>query len=57
LSTGETGTVVGLNKMVPHRPIVRILKDADGQELKAPFDMDLSEKLSIMVTGVNEDMG
>ena len=57
LNTGETGTVVKLNKMVPHRPIVRVLKDEEGQELKAPYDIDLSEKLSIMVTGVNEDLG
>ncbi|MFE5318778.1 HD-GYP domain-containing protein [Paenibacillus sp. NPDC056579] len=54
LSTGESGTVVGLNKMFPQRPIVRILKDEEGQELKAPFDVDLSEKLSVMVTGVND---
>jgi len=54
LSTGESGTVVGLNKLFPQRPIVRILKDEEGQELKAPFDLDLSEKLSIMVTGVND---
>ncbi|WP_028548125.1 HD-GYP domain-containing protein [Paenibacillus sp. UNC451MF] len=56
LSTGETGTVVGLNHMVPHRPIVRILTDEEGQQLNAPFDVDLSEKLSILVTGVNEDL-
>ncbi|MCS7463644.1 HD-GYP domain-containing protein [Paenibacillus doosanensis] len=55
LSTGEAGTVVGLNKLFPHRPIVRILKDEEGQELQAPFDLDLSQKLSVMIAGVNDE--
>ncbi|TVY07403.1 HD-GYP domain-containing protein [Paenibacillus cremeus] len=56
LNTGESGVVVDLNAKMPHRPVVRILQDADGQELMNPsVEIDLSKKLSVMVTGVNED--
>jgi HD-GYP domain-containing protein (c-di-GMP phosphodiesterase class II) len=54
LNTGEIGTVVRLNAIVPQRPVVRILQSADGQEHAAPHDIDLSEKLSLMITGVND---
>ncbi|MCR8634612.1 HD-GYP domain-containing protein [Paenibacillus radicis (ex Xue et al. 2023)] len=54
LNTGESGIVVGLNKLVPQRPIVRVLTDEDGQESQAPQDVDLSKRLSLMITGVNE---
>ncbi|UUZ93277.1 HD-GYP domain-containing protein [Paenibacillus sp. P25] len=53
LNTGETGVVVGINEMVPQRPVVRIIQDAYGQEVCSPTDVDLSEKLSLMITGVS----
>jgi HD-GYP domain-containing protein (c-di-GMP phosphodiesterase class II) len=53
LSTGEVGVVVDLNSSYPQRPIVRILQDADKQMLHEPFEIDLSKKLSIVVTEVN----
>jgi HD-GYP domain-containing protein (c-di-GMP phosphodiesterase class II) len=52
LSTGETGVVVDLNSNVPHRPIVRILSDAYGENLNVPYEVDLSKHLTLMVTGV-----
>jgi HD-GYP domain-containing protein (c-di-GMP phosphodiesterase class II) len=54
LNTGESGVVVGLNKLVPQRPIVRLLTNENGEEISAPMDVDLSKKLSLMITGVNE---
>ncbi|MCU6797264.1 HD-GYP domain-containing protein [Paenibacillus sp. WQ 127069] len=54
LNTGEMGTVVGLNNIFPQRPIVRVLQTPGGEEIYAPFDVDLSKKLSIMITGVND---
>ncbi|MCZ8513455.1 HD-GYP domain-containing protein [Paenibacillus filicis] len=54
LNTGETGVVVNLNSIVPQRPIVRILLDSEGQELAAPHEVDLSEKLTLMITGVHD---
>lgn len=54
LSTGESGTVVGLNALFPQRPTIRVLQSAEGQQLTVPTDVDLSKKLSVMITGVNE---
>lgn len=54
LSTGEKGVVVDLNSKVPHRPIVRLLQDPDGQELKDTPEIDLSKALSVMIIGVND---
>lgn len=54
LNTGEAGTVVGLNHLFPQRPIVRLLYNEQGEELKAPVEVDLSQKLSLMIVDVNE---
>jgi HD-GYP domain-containing protein (c-di-GMP phosphodiesterase class II) len=54
LNTGETGVVVDQNASFPQRPIVRILQDPDGQELTAPYEVDLSKKLTILITSVND---
>jgi HD-GYP domain-containing protein (c-di-GMP phosphodiesterase class II) len=54
LNTGESGVVSNLNMSVPHRPIVRILQDEAGQDLKSPYEVDLSSKLSILITAVGE---
>lgn len=54
LNTGETGVVSAVNAAVPHRPIIRILQDADGEDLKQPVEVDLSEKLNIMITSMND---
>jgi HD-GYP domain-containing protein (c-di-GMP phosphodiesterase class II) len=54
LNTGETGVVVDLNSSAPQRPIVRILEDAEGRELQTPYEIDLSKKLTVMVTAVNQ---
>ncbi|PDO09515.1 MAG: hypothetical protein BLM47_12165 [Candidatus Reconcilbacillus cellulovorans] len=54
LSTGETGVVVDLNAGLPDRPVVRIFRDAEGVELSQPYELDLSKKLNVVVTGVDE---
>lgn len=53
LNTGESGVVVDLNSLYPHRPIVRLLEDADGQDLAEPYEVDLSKKLNLLIVGVN----
>lgn len=50
LNTGETGVVVKIHGHTPQRPIVRVLADAGGQDLKSPYEIDLSVQLSIVVT-------
>ncbi|MCL6457471.1 MAG: HD-GYP domain-containing protein [Gorillibacterium sp.] len=52
LSTGEVGVVVDLNANIPHRPIVRVI-EVDGGPVRAPYEIDLSKKLSIMIVDVN----
>lgn len=54
LNSGEKGVVVDLNSKAPHRPVVRLLYDAEGQELKDTPEIDLSKALSVMIVGVNE---
>jgi HD-GYP domain-containing protein (c-di-GMP phosphodiesterase class II) len=52
LSTGETGVVVDVNSHSPQRPVVRILEDEHGQELKEPQEVDLSKHLSVMIVSI-----
>ncbi|MBW7477789.1 HD-GYP domain-containing protein [Paenibacillus oenotherae] len=55
LHTGESGIVVDINASCPHRPIVRILNNAAGEELKSPYEIDLSTNLAIMIVSVNDN--
>ncbi|NBD26102.1 HD-GYP domain-containing protein [Paenibacillus glycinis] len=55
LQTGEVGVVVDINSSIPHRPVVRVLNDEAGQELKAPYEVDLSKQLTTMIVSVNEN--
>ncbi|WP_248930473.1 HD-GYP domain-containing protein [Paenibacillus hamazuiensis] len=54
INTGESGVVVDLNASMPMRPIVRILQDADGQDVAEPYEIDLSKKLHLIITDVND---
>jgi len=54
LNTGEKGIVVDLNASSPQRPVVRILANAEGEELSVPYEVDLSRKLSLMITSVSD---
>lgn len=53
LSTGETGVVVDQNSREPQRPVVRVFQDAEGQDLQAPFEIDLSKRTNVTITAVN----
>ncbi|MGO4529350.1 HD-GYP domain-containing protein [Paenibacillus sp. 2TAF8] len=52
LSTGEVGVVAAIQPRVPQRPLIRVIKDAEGQVLSAPYEINLATKLSVMITGV-----
>lgn len=52
LNTGEVGVVVDLNSTYAKRPIVRILRNENGEDLKEPYELDLSKKLSIIIVSV-----
>ncbi|EXX92441.1 histidine kinase [Paenibacillus darwinianus] len=55
LSTGELGVVVDINGAYAHRPVVRILNDADGWPLVEPYEVDLSKQLTTMIIGIAQD--
>lgn len=53
IDSGEMGVVVDLNSISPQRPVIRILQEPNGEELSQPYEIDLSKKLSVMITEVN----
>jgi putative nucleotidyltransferase with HDIG domain len=57
LDTGETGVVVDYKFAFPSRPLVRVIKDPFGKELNTPYEIDLSQNLSIMITDCDAIMG
>lgn len=54
LNTGVTGVIVDLNKLLPSRPIVRILTNEAGEPLLVPYEIDLSKDLSLTIVEVND---
>ncbi len=57
LNTGETGVVVQYIYNAPGRPVVRIIKDPNGQELSNPYELDLSKHLTLMIIACDAIMG
>ncbi|NIK76912.1 HD-GYP domain-containing protein (c-di-GMP phosphodiesterase class II) [Paenibacillus castaneae] len=55
LNTGEAGVISDLNHSYPHRPIVRVLYNEAGEDLKLPYELDLSKQLNMMIVSVNDD--
>lgn len=53
LSTGEKGVVSNIHVNSPHRPVIRVLQDPLGTNLKSPYDVDLSKQLSVVITDVD----
>lgn len=56
LSTGEKGIVSKLNSHSMQRPVVRVLRNAAGVDLKEPYEVDLSQKLFIMIDEIGEQL-
>jgi HD-GYP domain-containing protein (c-di-GMP phosphodiesterase class II) len=56
LSTGEKGIVSRLNLSSMQRPVVRVLRDASGIELKEPYEIDLSYTLNIIINEIGEQL-
>jgi HD-GYP domain-containing protein (c-di-GMP phosphodiesterase class II) len=49
LSTGERGIVIGVNRSVIQRPVIRVLQNEWGEDLREPYEVDLSKRLSVMI--------
>ncbi|MFC5402156.1 HD-GYP domain-containing protein [Cohnella soli] len=52
LNTGQTAVVTDINSTCAHRPVIRVLTDEYGRNLNAPYDMDLSKHLNVLVSQV-----
>jgi len=57
LNTGETAVVIDYKFEAPARPLVRVIKDPYGNDLKTPYEIDLSKELNIMITKCDAIMG
>jgi hypothetical protein len=42
LSTGQTGIVTAYSSIIAHRPVVKIIREADGQRVPLPYELDLT---------------
>lgn len=56
LSTGEQGIVARINRDFIQRPVVRVLKDPNGVAIRQPYEIDLSQKLNIMIDQIGESV-
>ncbi len=55
LTTGEIAVVLRLNEGLPIRPVVRVIRDASGQLLEKPKDIDLMKELTVAIVGTVEE--
>lgn len=49
LNTGQIGVVSKVTPLAVHRPIVRIIADADGKPVSSPYEVDLYEQHNLTV--------
>lgn len=55
LNTGEVGVVSAVDPDYPHRPTIRIIKDGRGNDVHAPYDLDLKSLLKLFIVGFEDD--
>lgn len=55
LNTGETGVVSRVDPDYSHRPTIRVLKDGRGNDVIAPYDLDLKENIKLFIVGFEDD--
>jgi HD-GYP domain-containing protein (c-di-GMP phosphodiesterase class II) len=53
LNTGEKGVVTQIHANYPHRPTVRIFEEADGSLAQPIYEIDLSQKHTVLIESVN----
>jgi HD-GYP domain-containing protein (c-di-GMP phosphodiesterase class II) len=56
LSTGDKGIVSKLNSHSMQRPVVRVLRNPAGEDLNEPYEVDLSQKLFVMIDEIGEQL-
>ena len=52
LSTGESGLVIANREGYPYRPVVRVLYEGEKHPHPNPYEIDLTQKLDVVVRGV-----
>lgn len=55
LSSGQLGVVTSLDSNLVHRPTVKIIREADGSEVKSPYEIDLMRKTDLVITEIMEN--
>lgn len=50
LSSGQIGVVSMMGGGLNHRPVVRIIREADGTRVAAPYEIDLSRRTDLVIT-------
>lgn len=55
LNTGETGVVCKVDPDYCHRPVVRILKDGRGNDIRLPYELDLKSELKLYIIGFEDE--
>ncbi|MBD3922560.1 HD-GYP domain-containing protein [Paenibacillus sp. PR3] len=49
LNTGQIAVVSANNSLAVHRPIVRVVEEADGSRPASPYEIDLKNEVSILI--------
>ncbi|MFC5468272.1 HD-GYP domain-containing protein [Cohnella suwonensis] len=49
LSSGQIGIVTSVDSELNHRPIVRIIREADGSKVLIPYDLDLRDHRNVVI--------
>ncbi|MNP54699.1 hypothetical protein D3C76_1492760 [compost metagenome] len=57
LSNGQLGIVSSLDSSLVHRPVVKIIREADGSNVRSPYEVDLMRKTDLVITEIMENQG
>jgi len=49
LNTGQVGVVSSINPLAVHRPVVRIIQEANGKQVSNPYEIDLNNEYTLTI--------
>jgi len=52
LSNGKIGVVAAKNIDTPHRPVVKVIREADGTPIDPPYEIDLKKHVDVVIVQV-----
>lgn len=56
LSSGQVGVVAQLDQYLRHRPVVRIIREADGSVVPQPYEIDLARSRNVVILSADPDL-